>query len=70
MNDAHIARDDLADPRWHVPQVAQRSDGRWGVFCASCSHHRGDYVNPCVKFPDGGWPPAILREDRLNDRVS
>lgn len=48
------------DARWHVPQVARRSDGRWGVFCAACSHSHGDYVNPCHAFTQDEWPPPIL----------
>jgi hypothetical protein len=61
------ASSELDDPRWHVPQIAMRSDGRWGVFCASCSHHRGDYVNPCIKYPDADWPPPILEPVRYGN---
>lgn len=50
------------DPRWHVPQIARLRDGQWGVFCAACSHHLGDYVNPCRAFLQAEWPATPLVE--------
>lgn len=45
----------------HAPQVARRTDGRWGVFCAACSREAGDYIYPCkTTAPDDEWPPAVL----------
>jgi hypothetical protein len=46
----------------HIPGIAQRKDGSWGVFCHHCSEEFGDYVYPCLA---GLWkqaPPPVLFE--------
>jgi len=47
-------------PEFHVPQVARRRDGRWGVFCTACSREASDYINPCQAWTQVEWPPPIL----------
>jgi hypothetical protein len=45
----------------HVPAIAERKDGTWGVFCHECSRTLEEYTYPCVL---GWWkqsPPPILQ---------
>lgn len=48
--------------RFHVPQIAEMHNGRWGVFCAACSATVGDYVFPCRVDRTDWWAnvPAHL----------
>lgn len=36
----------------HVPTIAAKKPGEWGVFCLACSDAAGDYVFPCRAHPD------------------
>lgn len=51
-----------SEQNFHVPQIAQRSDGRWGVFCAACSAQASDYVYPCPQWADGEYPAILLEK--------
>lgn len=44
----------------HVPVVAERRDGTWGVFCWACSYTAEDYVNPCRLGQRARWPEPVL----------
>lgn len=45
--------DDLVS---HIPTIAQRSDGAWGVYCIACSRIVEDYVFPCRVRTDDVFP--------------
>lgn len=45
--------------RFHIPQIARRTDGSWGVFCAACSAAVGDRQ-------DARWLIAELRDARAD----
>jgi hypothetical protein len=47
----------------HIPTLAPRIDGTWGVFCWKCSAEQNTYVNPCdvSAGPDTReWPPEVM----------
>lgn len=55
---AKVKAEDM--PRRHVPEIAARKDGSWGVFCGECSAVADEYVYPCLV---GTWkqaPPEVL----------
>lgn len=42
----------------HSPEIAEKGDGTFGVFCSQCSREAGDYIYPCKL---GRWqaPPIV-----------
>jgi hypothetical protein len=47
----------------HVPAVARRADGTWGVWCVACSEREQDYTYPCDENTrTDDWPPDVLVE--------